>query len=306
MNTHEIIRHTGLLLAMGLLTVACDDADDIGRAPLADSGDVDSEDDGYENEEPAGSSDDGADDGGTDDGGADDRGDDDDGGDDEGQDAPAACGDGMLDEDRGERCDDGNLDELDGCMSTCRPGPTGLFLDYEVSSPLDARGNAGGIDFDQECPEGEVIIGMVGRSGAIIDRVQVQCGGVELTSPEPGALEVSVEEGTMLDALGGEGGGQFSLYCPQGYAVVGFGGQLGADLERLSLTCAPVMISYDSETGDPALGFGERIHTGMAGGGSSPSFNADCPGGQLATSIHGRAEAVVNAFGMACRPVVLN
>ena len=38
---------------------------------------------------------------------------------DDGGRAPFACGDGQVDTDQGETCDDGNLDDGDGCDSSC-------------------------------------------------------------------------------------------------------------------------------------------------------------------------------------------
>ena len=51
---------------------------------------------------------------------------------------PARCGDGVahdLNETQGyEACDDGNLDEEDGCASTCHPGcGDGVIQSDEVS-----------------------------------------------------------------------------------------------------------------------------------------------------------------------------
>ena len=301
MNTKTTLLHTGLFLALGLPLGACD-APDIGDdfPESGETGDIETGDEGWD-DESEGSSDDGADDGDDDDDGADDDG----GADDGDSGAEPACGDSVLDEERGEECDDGNLDEVDGCLSTCRLGPTGLHVDYGVSSPLEVRGGAEGIEFDQECPEDEVIIGVVGRSSAVMDQVQVRCGAIELTSPEPGALSVNLVEGAMLEPQGGQGGSAFSLGCEEGHAVVSFSGHSGALLERLALTCAPVMLKYHPETGAPSVGFGEVVQTGMVGGGSGPAFSSDCPAGQVATSVQGRSEEFVNALGMACRPLAL-
>jgi len=300
MNTHTILRHTGLLLALGFLAGACDDPNDIGPAAMTDTGDVESGDDGYEDDAPAGAGDDGGTDGDGD-------GDADDHGEDDGGDAPAACGDGLLDAERGEQCDDGNLDELDGCMTSCRLGPTDLRPDYEVSTPLELRGRGhDGEVFEDECPEGEVIIGMVGRAGAFIDQVQVQCGVIELTSSEPGSISVGLEAGTMLEPpRGGEGGDEFHLSCGAGEAVVGFGGSAGFFLDRLSLSCAPVELIHHPQTGVLSVGLGSRASTGMVGGVGGWPFDQGCPAGEIATTIQGRSAGVITSFGLTCRPLVL-
>lgn len=293
MNTKNILRHTSLMIVLGLSIGACLDEDAAGIGPTeeVDSDMTGTGDDGWDDD----------DDWGDDDGSSDDGADDDDDDDDvHGDEEEAFCGDGMLSPGAGEQCDDGNADELDGCLSDCRFGPTDLSIDYEVESPLDVRGGGGGGHFVEECPEGEVIIGLVGRAGVYVDRIQVQCGIIELTSSEPATFEVSLEPGTMLEHHGGDGGSEFSLACEPGQAVVGFSGRSGKYLDRISLRCAPVMM-----TDDMALGFGETVDTDSKGGGGGGEFSLDCPAGEVATIAQGRSGKFVDALGLTCRPLVL-
>ncbi|MEX1362213.1 MAG: DUF4215 domain-containing protein [Nannocystaceae bacterium] len=299
MNTTTILLRTGLLLALGLTTGACQDSD-AGRTLLdggGESGDMDEAgDDGWDDDD-----DDGAD--GADDDGADDDGAGDDGADDDG--SQPVCGDGEMNPELGEQCDDANLDPLDGCQANCQLGPTGLQIDYYSSTPLPLRGGGGGGAFEEECPEGEVVIGVMGRAGAYVDRVQVQCGSVELTSSETGSIQVSVEPGGTMTPQGGGGGGDFSLGCEPGQVVVGFGGRSGSYLDQLSLRCAPVLVLDDPQAGAMSIGFGAAVNTESAGGGGGGSFIAECPVGEVATIARGRAGNFLDAFGLSCRPLEL-
>ncbi|MEX1369231.1 MAG: DUF4215 domain-containing protein [Nannocystaceae bacterium] len=120
---------------------------------------------GFEDESESGDMDDGADDDdGAGDGGAGDDGDDD--GANDGGEPAALCGDGVVDPELGEQCDDGNADELDGCQSSCQFGPSALTIDYDTATEQGAYGGNGGGEFEAECDDNEVIIGMRGRSGA--------------------------------------------------------------------------------------------------------------------------------------------
>ncbi|MEX1365368.1 MAG: hypothetical protein AB1Z98_19735 [Nannocystaceae bacterium] len=297
MNTKTILRHAAMMLSLGLTTTACD-APESSRSDSSEegeSGDMEDVDDDAE-DPTAGADDDGADDDGADGGGA---------GDDEPTDADPACGDGVVDPDRGEDCDDGNVDELDGCRLDCSFGPTDLRLNYEVSTPLEIRGGPEGIEFDAECPAGEVIVGMSGRSGATVDQLQVQCGAIGLISPELGWIDISVGAGTAMETHGGSGGGAFWLQCPEDHVVVGFGDRSNGLVEMVSLRCAALNLVSDPETGALSIGFGPAFTTGAVGGQGVESMTQLCPAGEVAASAQGRSEGFINAFGMTCRPLQL-
>lgn len=296
MNTKNILRHTGMLFSLGLVLAACGDPSDRlpGSEDESESGGMD---DGWDDDDD---DDDGADDDddGVGDGGADD-GADDDGADDGGEPA-ATCGDGVINPELGEQCDDGNADELDGCQSSCRFGPSELSIDYDTASDLGAFGGNGGSDFGAECDDNEVIIGMRGRSGARVDRIQPQCGKLAMSISESGELQIEVEATEFLGQYGGGGGTEFQLECRDNEIVVGLGGRSGAELDRLRLACAPLTFVYDQE-GAILVTHGEVEHTFAVGGDGGSSFDSTCPAGQVATRAFGRSGARVDRLGLTCR-----
>lgn len=297
MNTKTIVRHAAIMICLGLTMTACDDPES-PRSDISEdgeSGDMEDMDEYPDDDDEPDAGDSGEDDDGAD-------------GDDGAGEPPSAdpaCGDGVVDPDRGEDCDDGNVDELDGCRLDCSFGPTDLRLNYEVSTPLEIRGGPEGMEFNAECPAGEVIIGLSGRSGAVLDQLQVQCGAIGLISPELGSIDIRVAPGTAMDAYGGAGGGPFWLECPEDHVVVGFGDRSNDLVEMVSLRCAPLNLVNDPETGDLSIGFGPTFSTGSVGGQGEETMTQLCPAGQVAASAQGRSEDFVNAFGMTCQPLEL-
>ncbi|MBI5518287.1 MAG: hypothetical protein HY909_31235 [Deltaproteobacteria bacterium] len=98
---------------------------------------------------------------------------------------------------------------------------------------------AGGTVQTQEarlgCGPGELLVGLQGASGALVDRVGILCapatmeGGAEprWRSPHPGG------------AHGGAGGFPWELPCPPGSVLVGVGGRGGELIDAIGPVCAP-------------------------------------------------------------------
>lgn len=295
MNTNAILRGTGLLLALGLTISGCDGSDP-GRDPFDSVGDSGGASD--TDEDPNDAAGDGSawDDGAVDDGAVDD------GTDDDGPGGPTpVCGDGVTDS--GEHCDDANPYELDGCRNDCRFGPTGLQVDTSVDPDiLVANGGGGGSHFQNDCSaEDEVIIGIAGRAGKYVDQLQAQCGTMQLTVSEAGSIEVNLEPSKMTESQGGGGGGEFSLGCEPGEAVIGIKGRAGKYLDQLSLRCAPLVLVEDPETGLTTVELGQMVSTDHVGGGGGSEFISDCLDGAVATIAHGRSGSHIDAFGLGCR-----
>ncbi len=312
MNIAKSILNTGILLALGLPLAACQ-ADDFPR----DSGGIDgdttdssdpTEGDGMNDDaglppDPGGDSsppsDDGADDGADDGGTSDDDG------------AAEVCGNGFVG--FGEECDDANTDELDGCFSDCRIGPTGIDIGHEDLMELPLQGNLGGGGPSADyCPPGQVITGINGAYGSGISgggmaRVQFECGVLQLeVNEETQALQFSITEGALLPVRGGPGGGTpYAARCPEGYMVVGFGGRSSGLVDQVILRCGRWDIV---DTGDSlSMGMTDAHNLGPVGGaGGNPFPDAECEPGAVVTVGNARSGAHLDAFGMSCMPISLD
>ncbi|MCH9684766.1 MAG: hypothetical protein K0V04_25245 [Deltaproteobacteria bacterium] len=299
MNTVSIVQRNGLLLTLGIALGACQTSgeDPVPLDPLNPSG-SESSDDGDTGDGDSSGDDGGSGGGDPDDGGSDGAGTADGG--------TAICGDGVPDLDLGEQCDDGNLDELDGCMSDCRTGPTDIGLNPDIFVPIPIRGASGGDFFQDTCLEDQLLIGVSGRSGALVDQLQFQCGDVHLVSSGPGSLEVATTLAQSLDPHGGLGGSEFFLQCGTGEAIVGYGVRSNTYLEEFFLRCAPVRVDNDPKTGALALIFDPPEDSPESGGPDGPTdFTEDCPLGHVATIARGYSDEFMHSIGMNCRPLEL-
>ncbi len=213
----------------------------------------------------------------------------------------AVCGDGMMDP--GEACDDGNTDDLDGCLTDCRQGPTGIS--YGAFNATTQHGNTmGGSVFDDECPTDEVLIGLRGTFGGSVGQMQAICGLLQLV--DPGDIDLSLVESTSLPVRGTSIGMAYDATCPAGSAVVGFGGRAGDLIDAIVLRCAPIVLMDDGMV--LSLEFGVSgdlpLFGNPAGGNMIPQ--SDCAAGEVATIANIRAGDSVDAFGITCRPLSLS
>jgi len=147
------------------------------------------------------------------------------------------CSNGMVES--GEDCDDMNGEELDGCLSSCRFGPTALtfggLTDSTMAGPLTTMLHV------DECPAGEVLVGFTGRVGTTSGRIrslQGVCEAVELGFDGSGFV-VEFSPGTTLPVRGSGNPQNDEMFCTAGDVVMGFTGQDSSEyLEHLGLLCA--------------------------------------------------------------------
>jgi hypothetical protein len=97
-------------------------------------------------------------------------------------------------------------------------------------TPVRARGTAAGTDASANCPSGSVVTGFAGRSGLLVDGVQLVCSVLK----SDGTLGAE----SSVAYIGGSGGAPFTKQtCPEGMAV-GLFGRAGDGLDYLALRCA--------------------------------------------------------------------
>jgi len=155
----------------------------------------------------------------------------------------------------------------------------------------DFLGGPGGSDFAPvNCAPDKVVIGLVGRAGAVIDTMQVLCGqanGNDNDQPIP------------TPSIGpSNGGGAASAVCPPLTAAIAI--QVNKKMWRghyavsqIKLTC----VFRDGSVQDfPVFGHDDGI-------GSIDAGNKSCPERQLIGGISGRYGTWIDAVGTNCVPI---
>jgi len=79
------------------------------------------------------------------------------------------------------------------------------------------RGGVGGEAFDDRCPDGELVVGILGRSGSLLDRLQVVCGRVDYKRASSTSRTWTADHTVtrILSGAGGSGGTSFLYLCPE-------------------------------------------------------------------------------------------
>lgn len=217
----------------------------------------------------------------------------------------------------GTSCDDGNLCSWsDACsMAACTGSiidcdPLGVSFPHASDTPV--RGSSADGDFLDDCPFGQVQIGIqvntaAGPSTGLLTEVATLCGAVSVTPAGAGAM-IAVSPGARVPETGARGsaaatGGSTSVLCPANQAVVGVAGSAETASGRISqvtLRCAPL-----AATGTASSGYGISMGAatalppfGEAGTTAIPA--TDCPSGTVARGAHLRAGEVLNGYGLRC------
>ena len=82
-------------------------------------------------------------------------------------------------------------------------------------APYDGIGGNGGSPFRVDCGESGILVGLIGRSGVVVDQTGGLCVKID---PISGTWIGGVYE---TQRLGGNGGGGFRKICPVGQALMG-------------------------------------------------------------------------------------
>jgi hypothetical protein len=180
--------------------------------------------------------------------------------------------------------------------------PTGVSL-MGSTSTLQVGNMSGGIAANALCPMGQVLIGFSGALSAAngyIGKIRGQCGTLSISTSAP--FTISVTTGASLSTYGTFAAAPWSSFCPVNQVVVGFEGRSGLLVDRLSLHCAPLIISGPPFT--VATGF-VSVLMSVGGAGGSPFSPVDCPDGQIATEARLRVGNGIDAFGLSCSTIAL-
>jgi hypothetical protein len=206
---------------------------------------------------------------------------------------------------RAEVCDgadnscNGVIDE--GC-------PTGITNLTTLSFQSTSWGGGGGTAFGLQCPAGQVVTGILGRSGGVLDAVGIVCGTPRLVEDRtvmPFRYRIDVTVGGILGPVGGGGGSAFRYNCPANSVAMRVRGREGFNVDQLRIDC----YRWDVEN---AAGVGWRIvrsgvtgTSGTYGGSGGAAFDYTCPStgaGQPSAMrrFFGGEGNVVDRIGVSC------
>ena len=119
-----------------------------------------------------------------------------------------------------------------------------IGVSVRESTELPIRGLLSGSMFDSICPAGEVVVGVRGRSGALIDQLVLSCAPLSVVDD---GVSLSLELGASSEQppVGGSGGTAFdATECPPG-AVATIGRiRAGDSIDAFGLTCMPIGLAF--------------------------------------------------------------
>lgn len=155
--------------------------------------------------------------------------------------------------------------------------------------PSGGNNSTAGSSFSLDCGDGKVLIGLAGRSGAAINRLQPRC--ISVTN---NGFWIGNE--SLPTAAAGASSGQFiSTICPRDTAIVGLDGRYTTSINRLGLYCRSLA--------PPVFGSVNNNVTLVVAGTvlGSQSFAATfCAANKPARGFHGHAGNSVNRLGLIC------
>jgi len=217
------------------------------------------------------------------------------------------CGDAQLADN--EDCDDGNLDELDGCTSLCGVGPTGIAQGQRTELEDRFGGYVTGkLNTATECAEGERLVGLRGTFSYyaqyfVLARLRGICAPIALLNEAPTAVEFGAN--TNLAEVGTFTSGDdtpFELLCPADAVVSGLEGFGGLYTDRVGLQCRTVALT--SEASEFDLGPRQSGPSfGAPGGGST--YEVSCPATSLSAGFRVRGDAYATGIFLRCEETEL-
>lgn len=113
-----------------------------------------------------------------------------------------------------------------------------------TGATLPLRGLFGVTEWTRSCGVDEVVVGFVGRSGALIDQLTLVCAPVEI-SLQSTAYVVTIGPTSPTTAVGGAGGTAFpQTECPAGTIATVSNLRAGDNLDAFGLGCSSVSLVF--------------------------------------------------------------
>ncbi|USH01445.1 DUF1929 domain-containing protein [Grimontia kaedaensis] len=154
-------------------------------------------------------------------------------------------------------------------------------------------GGAGGSAASSQCAADEVLVGISGRAGDILDYISAQCVNVDdngnwLSQPR-----------TVSGGIGGTGGNAFALTCPVGSGVASVSAAMGTGVYNSVLGYLDVQCK--ALTGQNTTGAGSAVSTSSIGENSGSLNTLACSNGDVSTGLFGQGGWYVDSIGLTCR-----
>lgn len=138
------------------------------------------------------------------------------------------CGDGQV----GVGLQGKSGDVVDRLGLICAP----VKSDGTIGSPQNT-GSSGGNDakpFSISCPPGQILTGLFGKSGEVVNSLSGHCA-----SPE--TILGRAKHSSSIDKVGGEGGNTFDRSCPPREVLTGISGKTGGRVNKVDVTCTRLL-----------------------------------------------------------------
>jgi hypothetical protein len=170
------------------------------------------------------------------------------------------------------------------------------------ANPTTLIGNAaGGTQYQDDCPGGQVLIGFSGNAeaaSATLDAVNRQiaarCGVVQIVG-----TTVTIKTGAALPVRGMVGTMAWTRTCPADQVVVGFSGRSGSYVDQLVFICAP-LTAASSAVGAALTPGATAALTAIGGNGGAAFAAIKCPAGELGAGALVREGDFMDAFSIVC------
>lgn len=179
----------------------------------------------------------------------------------------------------------------------------GLFSTNAHAQQGNVYGGAGGRYFEYSCGPGQVLVGLRGSAGVLIDSIQGICAAID-------ARSVTINSAPQGPVIGNDRPLDKWVECPVGYAVTSAAmarNESHPHLGALALYCTELVRRDEGGTkmlelrGSGHLeGYESRYFLLDAHEGSL-SGQSQCPG-EYAIGIRGRDDNYLTAFGLICGP----
>ncbi len=134
--------------------------------------------------------------------------------------------------------------------TTTTPYTYSLVLTPGTDAP--PRGGTGGEPYDARCPAGEIVVGLSGRSGDLVDQISFSCAHFEVvdlagsSDPPRFAIREVLGSRTLVPLqAGGTGGEPFDLPCPTDRAAARLRGATccGGVVATLGVSCRELWVT---------------------------------------------------------------